>query len=582
MGILVISKIDKRSKFFQNKINKSMRIRQAKIFHIFIATIVAMLYILCVPLTTSAKSSQPGPCIECEIEAIQALFPPESEITIYNAKKEIRDNFPMPFCLVDGNVITHGPGVEDGIVNFRVSLPDKFSNRYIFSALGGSAGYLHDPITDPVYGFYHNTAQRLIDGYAVATSDTGSQTSGCEYGFAWNRTKAFDHDQRGVHLSAVITQTITKAYYGLDYKKKKNCASKKLYRYIIGGSGGGRSGMVSAIHYPEDFDGYIVGWPGLNSYNQIFFGKIASFIMDNPEAWISPEETEQLEAAIVEQFDGSDGAIDGLVWDPTKINFDPASLGIFTPLQLQTIDIITGGISFDGKTYYPGFPLTNPSGWSMLLIGMTPPDTWDGLPGVLQCFNTSSMGLYGPDYDFLTEFDFDYPPDYLDWAQTYAEVFPGSGTQEPSELDGLRRSGGKMIIFHGVSDNAIAVGDTIRFYDELADLNHGYGLTQTFARLFLAPGVFHGWGGPGAAPNDIYEQALEAAVRWVENGKPPKALKPKSSPPAVPRTYLLCPYPQKSEFLGGDVNDASNWVCRKPEPPWNNWKKWMNFNRNNN
>ncbi|MFH2047634.1 MAG: tannase/feruloyl esterase family alpha/beta hydrolase [Pseudomonadota bacterium] len=554
--------------------------RQTKISHAFIAIIVAMLFIFGTPLITSAKSSSPGPCIECDQNAIQALFPPETEITINSVTKEYRDNFPMPFCLVDGSVITHGPGDEDGIVNFRVSLPDKFINRYLFSALGGSAGYLHDPITDPTYAFYHNTSQRLIDGYAVATSDTGSQTPGCEYGFAWNRTKAFDHDQRGVHLSAVITQAITKAYYGLDTKhKKRKCASKKLYRYIMGGSGGGRSGMVSAIHYPEDFDGYIVGWPGLNPYNQVFFGKIASFIMNNPGAWISLPEFQQLEADVIAQFDGSDGALDGLIWDYTKINYDLESLGIFSPLQLEALEIITGGINFDGKSYYPGFPLTNPSGWSMLLIGMEPPP-WEGLPGVLQCFNTSSIGLYGPGYDFLTEFDFNNPEDYFDWAETYGEVFPGSGTQEPSELDGLRRSGGKMVIFHGVSDNAIAVGDTIRFYDELADLNHGYGRTQTFARLFLAPGVFHGYGGPGAAANDIYEQALEGVVRWVENGKPPKELKPKSALPAEPRTYLLCPYPQKSEFLGGDVNDASNWICRKPEPSWNNWKKWMKFNRN--
>jgi hypothetical protein len=84
--------------------------------------------------------------------------------------------------------------------------------------------------------------------------------------------------------------------------------------------------------------------------------------------------------------------------------------------------------------------------------------------------------------------------------------------------------------------------------------------------------VLHCGGGPG--PQDVPVQALDALTKWVERGTPPKTLVVHSAPTAVPqRTFLLCPYPRVSVFKGGienerglNVNDASNWNCRRSVP----------------
>lgn len=44
----------------------------------------------------------------------------------------------------DGSVATSGPGGSNQ-VNFMVALPDRFSQRYFFVGLGGSAGFVPDP-----------------------------------------------------------------------------------------------------------------------------------------------------------------------------------------------------------------------------------------------------------------------------------------------------------------------------------------------------------------------------------------------------------------------------------------------------
>jgi hypothetical protein len=69
------------------------------------------------------------------------------------------------------------------------------------------------------------------------------------------------------------------------------------------------------------------------------------------------------------------------------------------------------------------------------------------------------------------------------------------------------------------------------------------------------------------------DQALTAITRWVEQGQPPHSLVGHSAPnpAAVPRSFLLCAYPEEPRFLGGldnrkglDVNDADNWRCERP------------------
>ncbi|WP_224000178.1 tannase/feruloyl esterase family alpha/beta hydrolase [Cupriavidus pinatubonensis] len=465
------------------------------------------------------------------------------------------------YCRVDGYVTTQGPGATSNQVHFMVALPQSFTARYYFVGEGGSAGYIPDP-----------SEKLLANGYAVAGSDAGSPTPGVDWTFAYDRTKAYDWAQRGVHVSTTATQSLVRAYYGLPNSN----ANRRLYRYIDGCSGGGRMGIVSASWYPDDFDGVIAGAPGIDTNNQLYFGKVAKYLLDHPDAWISPDQLQRLEDALVQKFDGADGAVDGLISDPSAVSLDASMWAMFTPAQQALLHIVVDGMNDFGQIY-PGYTLGNPIGWSAFMLGATAPP-WsmnpnDGRlpPAGYFVFDTTSRGLFGPTYDFTTQFSFADSLDVNGWNAMYESVFVGSGKAKAGNLTGFFQKGGKLLLWHGAADNGISLNGTIRFFGDLATAQGGQEKLAQLAQLYVVPGINHCGGGIG--PQDTADQALPALVKWVEAGTAPAQLianrVANAANPA--RSFLLCPYPRRAAFRGGanntgglDVNDAANWSCQSP------------------
>ena len=88
--------------------------------------------------------------------------------------------------------------------------------------------------------------------------------------------------------------------------------------------------------------------------------------------------------------------------------------------------------------------------------------------------------------------------------------------------------------------------------------------TAQFARLFLVPGVDHGFRGAGAAPIGL----SEAILRWVEECKAPDKLmaEKRDSTGKIIRTRPLFPFPQVAKYKGsGSPDDAANFVRRTPK-----------------
>jgi feruloyl esterase len=161
------------------------------------------------------------------------------------------------------------------------------------------------------------------------------------------------------------------------------------------------------------------------------------------------------------------------------------------------------------------------------------------------------------------------------------DTYTESGMQfmtppHPTRLKALRRNGGRMIVYHGVSDPIFSVNDTTRWFEQLegSDLsargNHGG--ADEFVRLYHVPGMNHCSGGPATDQFDL----LGALVRWVEDGRAPERViatargagngggvnpeVPASWSPA--RTRPLCPYPRVAVYKGGDVERAESFACR--------------------
>ncbi len=83
------------------------------------------------------------------------------------------------------------------------------------------------------------------------------------------------------------------------------------------------------------------------------------------------------------------------------------------------------------------------------------------------------------------------------------------------------------------------------------------------ARLFIASGVNHCGGGPGADSFDL----LTPTVRWVEQGVPmatPIAAK-RDELGGIKFTRPLCQYPRYPRYGGaGDMALAASYSCAKP------------------
>jgi feruloyl esterase len=141
-------------------------------------------------------------------------------------------------------------------------------------------------------------------------------------------------------------------------------------------------------------------------------------------------------------------------------------------------------------------------------------------------------------------------------------------------LTPFRSRGGKLILYHGWNDPAIPALSTVSYYQEVVG-KLGQGDTDSFARLYMVPGMQHCGGGPGADvfgisgtwvpdPQRNVRTALET---WVEKGTAPGeiiASKTTNMDPHSPVTMTrpLCPYPQAAQYKGsGEPARAENFVC---------------------
>ncbi len=507
-------------------------------------------------------ASAAAPSESCDTETLQAMAP--ADTTVNFAAREFGGG-----CRVHGYVTTRNPGPNK--VLFVLSLPDNFNGRYLYLGVGGGAGAL------PVV-----SAELYRKGYAMAGSDGGSGAKSLfDFSFRSDPAKAMDFAWRGVHVSAAATAQITRTYY------KRN----SIYRYISGCSGGGHMGLANALRFGrEDFDGFIVGatpLPGSLYLANMY--RIAHHLQNHPEGWISPDVARKADAAILARYDEADGARDGVITDGRDIgDFD---IGIlrqigFTPAQIATFDVIRkphrlSGPGVQGDALQPGFSVTNVAAWTRYPLGTSPPpwpSTATTPPGEVMARGASPFHVMAD-----TQIRAKHPQRYYAEISDPAELtrLTLEAGELPADFGKLVQSGAKMVIYHGVNDEAMSYLETIKSYEEL---EAKYPDSANWLRVFPVAGLMHCRGGIG--PTDAPERLLEAVARWVEEGRAPDTVVASRS--AAPmswieqgrpetvvdsrtarakdweREFRLCAEPARVVLKkpGLDPKDAENWICR--------------------
>ena len=154
-------------------------------------------------------------------------------------------------CRVNGIVDkrTGQDGKTYGI-RFAVALPENWNSDYLQQGGGGLNGTVGEPIGNQATG---STSRRSARGFAVATSDTGHQSSGGGFdgSFMSDQQAALDFEFVAIGRLAVLAKQIIATYYG----------KPAAHSYYVGCSTGGREAMLMSQRYPLYFDGIVAGSP---------------------------------------------------------------------------------------------------------------------------------------------------------------------------------------------------------------------------------------------------------------------------------------------------------------------------------
>jgi len=510
------------------------------------------------------------------------------------------------------------PSTSPGIgIEIWLPTPANWNQRIHVAGGGGWAGGNHTNVTllAGAGGAGSTTPApsyiATVEGAVSANTDTGHSGPGGG-SFAMNPDGSIntilwnDFAQRGIHEMAVKTKAITKAYYGKNAK----------YAYWDGFSTGGRQGHKLAQLHPDDFDGILAGAPAFN-WTRFITNELYPQIVYQRDLGGVPLTAGQLNAlgnAAINACDVVNGVHMGYIPDPSECRYDPTvdanvlctapntPVNCVTPLQAQAMNKLWYGQTRDGTAPPPSAD----NSWSLHIgrgnhvwYGLTRGANFGGLGG-------SNAGVAAP-FTISTDLvalELQNPtlatPSFINatgngangWKNlTYTQLANAADqglvlqssfahiNTDDANLRPFRKSGGKMIMYHGLADVLIMPQGSINYYERVIRELDGLHDVQKFYRFFLIPGMTHGIGNGTTNPNanpplpgvaggdgvaDGTSQLYDALTAWVERNVAPSRMDISTVSTTtfpVVKSRPICAYPNKAKYVSGDVNVASSYVC---------------------
>jgi hypothetical protein len=442
------------------------------------------------------------------------------------------------------NATSTHPPIGDR-VTIDIWLPvDNYNGRFQGTGGGGFSGGGPGSLPAP-----------LRDGYASGATDTGHVGGSGSFAldangrFAWVLMR--DNAYLGIHEMTVVGKALAAAFYGQGPR----------YSYFNGCSTGGRQGLSEAQRYPADYDGILAGAPAIN-WQKLHVAQLwGQMSMNAAGNFVAPCKLVAATSAAVAACDTIDGVADGVLEDPLRCTFDPATLvGTVTPCgEITAADaemirkIWQGPRRQNGEFMWYGLP----RGASLTALNNSVGTPLTGFPFFITIEWFRYWLSQNPALDWRTITPEAYE---LYWDQSLEEFGALIGTDNP-DLSAFRRRGGKIVMWHGWADQLIYPQGTIDYFERVQE-ELGESRTSRFLRLFMAPGVAHCGGGAGPPPSGQFE----ALVRWVEKGDAPDTLDAIRTDASgnVVRSRPLCPYPLVARYKGkGSTDEAANFRCSK-------------------
>lgn len=416
---------------------------------------------------------------------------------------------------------------------------------------------------------YRALGVAILQGYASAATDTGHAGESGDARWALGHPeKIVDFAYRAIHQMTVVGKATATAFYG-DTPKQS---------YFSNCSNGGRQALMEAQRFPDDYNGILAGAPA-NYWTHLLSSALwdAQATTLDPASYIPSSKVPAIADAVLAACDTKDGVKDGILNDPRRCHFDPATIlckasdsdSCLTQPQVTALKkLYEGAHDSNGKQIFPGFVPggeNGDGGWPLWITGPAPEKA---LLFVFEYGYFADM-VYG-------KADWDYKKANLeDAVKASQEKFGNVLNAVETDMKAFQARGGKLIIYHGWSDAAISPLNSIDYYKNVVE-KMGKPQADSFVRLYMVPGMQHCGGGPGpdvfgqygiSPVHDPQHDLYMALEQWVETGVAPTtviASKLEGMEPAakVKMTRPLCPYPQQAKYKGsGDTNDAANFVC---------------------
>ncbi|AHI25874.1 putative hydrolase [Komagataeibacter xylinus E25] len=518
-----------------------------------------------------------APVISCEALGTVDLAPAVGA-AVHGQKAAVFQTPKGKFCKVTGQIAP--------AISFEVDLPmEHWTQRFLQGGCGGLCGMTRVGVSNA------GACAPALNGEFIMAGDdmghTGPMMGLAQGTFGKDPQKRIDFAYRANHVTALAAKALTAAFYGQAPK----------YSYFVGCSDGGREALMEAQRFPDDFDGISAGAPAaLFTVQNSFYH--AWNVRGNQRAdgtsILLQSRVGVLHDAVIQYCDTLSGVKDGILEDPRTCHFDPA-WGRCPVGQSDTAHCLTAEETQAAVRLYAG--ATDASGHPYIIGGPLPgselqwalPATADG-ESMSNGIAASAIAYVIPTQvdekaADLSRFRFD------DASFARMSELAPLYNAENTDLHAFHKRGGRLILWHGLSDQSISPLNTIAYYQGV-QREMGVEETESFLKFYLLPGVGHCGNGEGFPQVDF----LSPLLAWTEAGLTPAALRtertaqgtePMGPPPgshdrpsaggqihmapmpsqpyARPNATAIAsrpvyPYPYIARYTGaGDVNDARNY-----------------------
>ncbi|MGA2535859.1 MAG: tannase/feruloyl esterase family alpha/beta hydrolase [Terracidiphilus sp.] len=453
---------------------------------------------------------------------------------------------------------------SDSNLKIEVWLPlAGWNGKFMGQGNGGFAGSIN----------YRGLAIAVLSGFASGGTDTGHTGGATDADWALGHPeKIVDFGNRGVHVMTELSKAVVQAFYTKAAKPD----------YFSSCSDGGREALMEAQRFPADYDGIRAGAPAYNWTNLISHAAhVTKDLLGKPESYLPASKIPALNQAVLAACHKDEPA--PFLADPRTCHFSPDTLlckgaetdACLTQGQAESLKDLYADLHLhDGKLEYyglqPGGELGD-NGWPGWITGKSR-DSGEGTKYAQGYFR--NMVYSNANWD-LQSFDID-----RDLKAAKQRTGQQLDAVNP-DLTAFKARGGKLILYHGWNDPAIAALATIDYYNSVVE-TLGQPETASFVRLFLVPGMQHCAGGPGPADfgqwGPSFNPALDdpphnitfALEAWVEKGTAPEQViargntDPTGAGKGDPFSEPICAWPKAAVYKGsGDRKDAASYVCQE-------------------